>query len=343
LSSSSRSNRTFLSGVLLASAAIALLRKVNKPAPYDFYGKTALITGGSRGLGLLMARELAGLGAKVAILARDSDELNRAEADLRQLGGQVLAIPCDVTDPRQVEDAVSKTRENLGPINVLINNAGWIAVSPMDTLTVEDYRHSLDIHFWASLYTTLAVLPEMRTRKEGRIVNISSIGGKISVPHLLAYSTGKFALAGFSEGLRSEALRDNVYVTTVYPGLMRTGSPRNATFKGKHRAEYTWFSISAALPPGSINAERAAQQVVRACEYGQSELIISVPAKLAIKFHQLFPGVSAAVLGLANRMLPSTGGIGSRAALGKDSFSAASPSWLTALNEKAAARNNEVA
>jgi short-subunit dehydrogenase len=329
--------------VLLAGAAIALLRKVNKPATYDFSGKTALITGGSRGLGLLIARELVRRGTKVAILARDADELSRGEADLRRRGGEVLAIPCDVTDPRQVEGAVSKTRERFGAIHVLINNAGWIAVGPMNTLTVEDYRHSLDVHFWASLYTTLAVLPEMRARKEGRIVNISSIGGKISVPHLLAYSTGKFALAGFSEGLRSEGLRDNVYVTTVYPGLMRTGSPRNATFKGKHRAEYTWFSISAALPPGSINGERAAQQVVRACEHGNAELIISVPAKLAIKFHQLFPSVSAAILEVANRMLPNTGGIGSRAALGKDSFSTASPSWLTALNEKAAARNNEVA
>ena len=339
----SRSHRTLLSGLVMTGAALTLLRKLNKPPAYNFSGKTALITGGSRGLGLLMARELVRRGASVAILARDAEELRRAESDLRSLGGEVLAIPCDVTDAKQVDSAVEQVREQLGRISVLINNAGWIAVGPMETLTIEDYRHSLDLHFWATLYTTLAVLPDMRLRKEGRIVNISSIGGKISVPHLLAYSTGKFAVAGFSEGLRSEVLRENIYVTTVYPGLMRTGSPRNATFKGKHRAEYAWFSISAALPPGSIDAERAAQQIVRACEKGDAELIISFPAKLAIKFHQLFPGASAAILELASRILPDPGGIGSEAALGKDSFSSVSPSWLTTLNERAAERNNEVA
>jgi short-subunit dehydrogenase len=343
LATYSRSSRTFLSGLMLAGAAFTLLRKMNKPAPFNFFGKTALITGGSRGLGLLMARELVKRGASVAILARDSEELSRAAADLRRHGGEVMAIPCDVIDRKQVESAVEQVREQLGRISVLINNAGWIGVGPMETLTLEDYRHSLDLHFWASLYTTLAVLPDMRSRHEGRIVNISSIGGKISVPHLLAYSTGKFAVAGFSEGLRSEVLRDNIYVTTVYPGLMRTGSPRNATFKGKHREEYAWFSISAALPPGSINAQRAAQQVIRACEKGDAELIISLPAKLAIKFHQLFPGASATILALANRMLPAPGGIGSQAALGKDSFSKVSPSWITTLNERAAEQNNEVA
>ena len=245
----SRCNRTFLSGVVVAGAAISLLRHLNKPAPFNFSGKTALITGGSRGLGLLMARELVRRGASVAIFARDAEELRRAEADLRQLGGEVLAIPCDVTNREQVDSAIKQVRAQLGRVSVLINNAGWIGVGPMETLTLDDYRHSLDLHFWASLYTTLAVLPDMRSRKQGRIVNISSIGGKISVPHLLAYCTGKFAIAGFSEGLRSEVFRDNIYVTTVYPGLMRTGSPRNASFKGKHRAEYAWFSISAVSAP----------------------------------------------------------------------------------------------
>jgi short-subunit dehydrogenase len=343
LATYARSNRTLLSGMVVAGAALSLLRHLNKPAPYNFAGKTALITGGSRGLGLLMARELVSRGASVAIFARDEEELRRAESDLRQRGGEVLALRCDVTDREQVDNAVEQVREQLGRISVLINNAGWIAVGPMETLTLEDYRHSLDLHFWASLYTTLAVLPDMRSRKEGRIVNISSIGGKISVPHLLAYCIGKFAVAGFSEGLRSEVLRDNIYVTTVYPGLMRTGSPRNATFKGKHRAEYAWFSISDALPPGSINAERAARQVIQACERGDTELIISVPAKLAIKFHQLFPSASAAILEFTNRMLPESGGIGSQGALGKDSFSKVSPSFITTLNEKAAERNNEVA
>jgi len=329
-------------GAAIAAAAIAF-RHVKRKSRFAFAGKIAVVTGGSRGLGLLISRELIRRGARVAVLARDSDELHRAETALRRQGGQILAMQCDVTDSQQVATAFQKVREQMGEIHVLVNNAGWIGVGPMQTMTVEDFRHSLDLHFWAALFTTLEVLPEMRALREGRIVNISSIGGQISVPHLLPYSTGKFALAGFSEGLRSEAIRDNIYVTTVYPGLMRTGSPRQASFKGKHRAEYAWFSLAASLPPLSIDAQRAAKQVVDACERGDATLRISVPAKLAIALHHLFPNSSAAVLGWTNRLLPSAGGIGSSSELGMNSSSALSPSWLTTLNERAAERNNEVA
>src|SRR5205085_11782954 len=135
----------------------------------------------------------------------------------------------------------------------------------------------MKVHFWAPLHTTLAALPEMRQRRDGRIVNISSIGGKVSVPHLLPYSASKFALTGWSEGLRSELLKDGIYVTTVCPGLMRTGSPRNALFKGKNEAEYAWFSISDALPIVSMSAKRAAQQIVDAAARGAAEVVLSRP------------------------------------------------------------------
>jgi short-subunit dehydrogenase len=209
-------------------------------------------------------------------------------------------------------------------------------------MTAEEYRESLDVFFWGPLHATLAVLPEMRKRQSGRIVNISSIGGKISVPHLLPYSVGKFALAGFSEGLRAELTRDNVYVTTVYPGLMRTGSPRNAEFKGKHRAEYTWFLLSDSTPGLSVNADRAARQIIKACEYGRTELILTVPAKLAIKAHALFPSVSSAILSAVNRALPDPGNLGQGKAKGAASTTGITESWLSTLDERAAKRNNQV-
>src|SRR5437588_12301410 len=196
---------------------------------------------------------------------------------------------------------------------------------------------------WAPYFTTVAVLPVMQKRKSGRIINISSIGGKISVPHLLPYSVGKFALTGFSEGLRSELLKDKVYVTTVCPGLMRTGSPRNAFFKGNNEAEYAWFSISDALPLISISANRAARQIVNACQRGDAEVVLSLPAKLAVKFHGLARATTASFLSLVNRMLPPSGGFVTEVRTGEQSFSDVSPSWLTTLNERAAQRNNEVA
>ena len=234
------------------------------------------------------------------------------------------------------------SREHFGAIDVLVNNAGVIQVGPMEVMTLEDYEQAMKTHFWGPLYTTLAVLPEMREREDGRIVNITSIGGKISVPHLLPYSASKFALVGFSEGLRAELKKDGIVVTTVCPGLMRTGSPRNATFKGQHRAEYAWFSISDSLPVSSMSAERAARQIVEACKRGDAEVVLSIQAKMAVLFHGLFPGLTADLLGFVNRLLPAPGGIGTRRAKGKESESDLSPSWLTTLSEQAAARNNEI-
>lgn len=319
-------------------AVIAIARSQFK---FNFAGKTVLITGGSRGLGLIMARQLVEQGAKVAICARDEVTLEKARKELVERGGDVLAVRCDVTDKQQVDAMVEKVRSHFGKIDVLINNAGTITVAPMEEMTIEDYDTAMKLHFWAPLYTTLAVLPEMRQRKEGRIVNISSIGGKVSVPHLLPYSASKFALTGFSAGLRAELAKYGIIVTTICPGLIRTGSAYNAYFKGQHRAEFTWFSISDSLPIVSMSADRAASQIIAACRRGDAEIVTSIIAQLAAKFYALFPGITASMLTLVNKFLPQPGGIGSDYAKGKDSSSKLAPSELTALSDKAAYQNNQ--
>lgn len=324
-------------GLLLATRAAQRWLRA-----YDLRDRTVLITGGSRGLGLVLARECAREGARVAICARDQAELARAQEDLQHQGAPVFTAPCDVTDRTQVNEMVQAVRSHFSSIDVLINNAGTIQVGPFEVMTLEDYEEAMRIHFWAPLYTTLAVLPAMRQRRDGRIVNIASIGGKISVPHLLPYSASKFALVGFSQGLRAELAKDGVVVTTVCPGLMRTGSPRNATFKGQHRAEYAWFSISDSLPVASMSAERAARQILAACKRGDAEVTLSVPAQAAVIFHGLFPGLTADLLGIVNQLLPPPGGIGSARAKGEESHSTFSPSWATTLGDQAALRNNEV-
>jgi len=329
---------TASAGALMAGRA--LLRRWRQ---YDWKDKTVLITGGSRGLGLAMARQFGGDGARLAICARDEAELDAARNDLNRQGVPVLPIPCDVADRDQAGEMVNRVRDHFGSVDVLVNNAGTIAVGPLEVMTLEDFEEAMNTNFWGAVYTTLAVLPEMRRRRDGRIVNITSIGGKLSVPHLLPYSASKFALVGLSQGLRAELAKDGILVTTVCPGLMRTGSPRNAFFKGKNRAEYAWFSISDSLPVTSISAERAARAILTACKRGDAEIVLSPQAKLAVKFHALFPGLTADLLGLVNRLLPEAGGIGTRRAKGEDSGSKLSPSFLTTLSERAAERNNQTA
>jgi NAD(P)-dependent dehydrogenase (short-subunit alcohol dehydrogenase family) len=333
-------------GLLLAAAGVGLCLAarslVRRSRWMDLRGRAVLITGGSRGLGLLMARQFVEQGARVAICARDGEELDRAAADLTRRGGDVACIPCDVTDRGQVERTVGDVERHFGRIDVLVNNAGTISVGPMEAMNLGDYEESMKTHFWGPLYATLAALPGMKRRREGRIVNISSIGGKVAVPHLLPYCAGKFALTGLSEGMRAELKKDNVYVTTVCPGLMRTGSPPNAFFKGQHRVEYTLFKLSDSTPLTAMNAQRAARRIVTACQRGESEVILSVQAKVAAKFHGLFPGVSSELYGVINQMLPGPGGIGEQRVQGKDSETAVSRSFLTALTDRAAIENNEL-
>jgi NAD(P)-dependent dehydrogenase (short-subunit alcohol dehydrogenase family) len=184
-----------VAGIVAASTAMTLLRKAFFPK-YDLAGRTVFITGGSRGLGLVLAREFGTRGAQLGICARDREELKRAASDLRARGCSVEVYACDVTDKAQMDEPIQAVQSRFGPIDVLVNNAGVISVGPLETMTLDDYKESLETHFWGPLYAMMSVLPEMRSSKAGRIVNISSIGGLVSVPHLVPYCAGKFALAG---------------------------------------------------------------------------------------------------------------------------------------------------
>ncbi|MGG6265078.1 SDR family NAD(P)-dependent oxidoreductase [Leptolyngbya sp. AN03gr2] len=309
---------------------------------YDLNGKITLITGGSRGLGLVMARQLIALGAKVAICARDAEELQRARTELEQRGGEVLALTCDVTDQAQVNQMIRQVREHWGAIDILINNAGTDIIGPVESLTVQDYDDLMKLHFWASLYTMNAVVPEMQARKAGRIVNVSSVGGKIASPHMVAYCASKFALVGLSEGMRAELAKDGISVTTVCPGFIRTGVLDHGIIKGQHKKEFAWFSIGDSLPIVAASAEKVARTTIAAFRRGQAEVIVPFPTWLTVKLYGLSPALMTNLLGVVNRLLPKPGGIGTERAFGKDSHSAWSDSVLTELSDRAARQNNEL-
>jgi NAD(P)-dependent dehydrogenase (short-subunit alcohol dehydrogenase family) len=330
---------------LLAGASlVAAARKVRRRPPIDFRNRVVVITGGSRGLGLLIARELAGEGARLAILARDAEELDLARRELAALGGQrVLALPCDIRNRDDCRWAIDAVAERFGRLDVLVNNAGVVQVGPLENLTVEDFEDALGVHFWGPLHLTLAALPHLRKQGGGRIVNISSIGGKVAIPHMIPYVASKHALAGLSDGLRAELAKEGIYVTTVCPGLMRTGSHVNAQFKGKREQEFSWFAVSDALPLTSMDARRAARRIVRACRYGEPHLTLTVQAKAAQAFATLAPNLTARAQELANRLLPDPAGDeGREARPGWQHPSRWAPSLLTRLSDRAAVENNEL-
>jgi NAD(P)-dependent dehydrogenase (short-subunit alcohol dehydrogenase family) len=332
-----------LVGLMTGAACGMALAARNQRSHYSFRGRSVLITGGSRGLGLVMARQLAQEGARLTLLARHAEELRGAEEQLSQMGAQVLAVQCDLRRQEEVNAAVEQAVARFGPVDVLINNAGIIQVGPLEAMTVQDFKDALEIHLLAPLYCVLAVLPFMRQAGQGRIVNLSSVGGKIAVPHLLPYCASKFALVGLSDGLRAELRRQNILVTTVCPGLMRTGSPPNALFKGKHQQEYAWFAIGDSLPGVSMHAERAARRILAACRRGAPRLIVGLHIRGAVLVNELFPRVMAHVIAAANRLLPSAvEGDSTALYTGWESQSRWAPSWLTRLSERAARRNNEL-
>ncbi|WP_083325964.1 SDR family NAD(P)-dependent oxidoreductase [Hymenobacter coccineus] len=342
---SSSSNWLLAAG--LGAAAVAATLWANRRGSYELTGRVVLITGGSRGLGLVLARQAVVEGARVAICARDEAELERARQDLVSYGAaaaDVLTLARDLTDANEVRTMVAEVENRLGPVDVLVNNAGIITAGPLDNMELRDFEDSMDTHFWAPLHAMQAVLPSMRRRGAGRIVNVSSLGGKVAIPHMVPYSASKFALVGLSEGFRAELRQEGIRVTTVCPGLLRTGSQGQAVVKGQHKKEFAWFSIADALPGFSMDAEQAARQIWNATRRGDGEIILSLPAKFLAGFHGILPGITTDVLSWMNRALPATGE--SEAAnerrRGYESESALTRSPLTALTRKAARANNEL-
>ena len=337
-------SRTALGMALGMAAGTVVAAKVWRATrAIEFAGMTIVIFGGSRGLGLVMARELGAEGARIVLVARNEDNLERAEADLRDRGIAVTTVPCDVRQRTQVDAAIERVIREHGIIDVLVNDAGTIQVGPLEHMDVADFEEAMATNFWGPLFTVLAALPHMRRAGARRIVNIASIGGRIAVPHLLPYSASKFALAGLSEGFHAELAGSGFVVTTVSPGLMRTGSTYNAWFKGQQRREFTWVHIADSVPGFSIEATRAARQIIDACRHGDPEVTLTPAARMAVLLKAVSPGLMARAQVFSNWLLPSAANAGGdEARSGWQSVSRIAPSRVTRLSDRASLENNQI-
>ncbi|HEY5254876.1 MAG TPA: SDR family NAD(P)-dependent oxidoreductase [Acidobacteriaceae bacterium] len=334
--------------VVLAAGAIAVAvmqvqrRRVSKQAPgpkplpeskllpgwnrppdsKQFQDKVVLITGSSRGLGLALAEEFAHQGAKLVLTARDADELERARVILLERTSiqpdRILVVSADLCRPEEVQSLIQRATEHFSQIDILVNNAGVITVGPIESQTIENFRSVMDANFFSGVQCSMAVLPQMLGRGHGMIVNISSVGGKVAVPHLLPYSASKFAVTGFSQGLHAELRAKGIHVLTVCPGLMRTGSHLNALFSGDATREYRWFSLLANLPGISASAQDAAQRIVSAVVSKSTEISITPQATIASRVLQTVPELTACVISVTNRLLPNGGANGSAARRGAE-------------------------
>lgn len=293
-----------IAGAGLLWGARALLRARRR---ISLEGRVVVITGGSTGLGLVMARQAAAEGALLVLAARHAEELDAAARELKEEGAsEVLGVPTDVSVAEDVNALIQLVLERFGRVDILVNNAGTIIVGPVEAMTLEDYHHVMGTNFWGAVHTTLAVMPAMRRQGFGRIANIGSLGAKLPAPHMLPYTASKFALAGFSEGLRAELARDNILVSAIHPGLIHSGGHAHALFKGDKEAEYAWFSTSDVMPGLALSPEYVASRAWETIKVGDPELVVGWNAKLPMAFHHLFPDWFAESMALVDRMLPAS-------------------------------------
>ncbi len=314
-----------------AAGAWAIARRVRDARLPSWSGRVALVTGGTRGLGLWIARELAAEGCRLVICARDDAELARAARDLRERGAEVLALRCDVTSEEEVAAMVAHALERFGRVDVLVNNAGTIDVGPVEHARLEDFRRAHRVICEGALHCTLALLPHFLARQSGHLINVSSLGGRIALPHLLPYDTAKFALQGLSEGLRAELAPRGICVTTLVPGTLRTGSFWNARFKGQRTRELVWFALGSSLPGLSMSARRAARAAVRGARRGQAEVVVPGYAKVLTRLHGVAPATASAVAARVARALPAPSATDGEALEGRwvaDELSPRQRRWL---------------
>ncbi|MGI9047927.1 MAG: SDR family NAD(P)-dependent oxidoreductase [Rubrobacteraceae bacterium] len=248
-------------------------------------GKVAVVTGASSGIGEAAARELAGRGAAVVLVARSGEKLAALERGISISGGNAISVPTDVSDVDSVRAMVERATSEFGAVDILVNNAGLGLSGRVAELRAEDLRYVFEVNLIGALNCIQAIL--LRMNPGGRIINVSSVVGKRAIPKVGGYCASKFALNALTDALRVEVAGRGVTVTSVYPGTTRTAFKENSR---RTRDEKRGWR------PGGVTPEKVAEKIARAAEKGGRDVYVTLQDRLFVAGTTLFPGLADRIL-----------------------------------------------
>lgn len=249
-----------------------------------FQGKNIVITGGSDGIGKALVQQFLGLGANVATCGRNADKLKSLE--LECASSHLMVFTADVSKKEDCEAFVQAAIQQLGGIDVLINNAGISMRALVSEVKVETLKQVMDINFWGTVYTTMAALPSIKERK-GVVVGVSSIAGYRGLPGRSGYSASKYALNGWLEALKTELYGSGTHVMWVCPGFT-SSNIRNAALDKDAKAQGESPMDEGAM----MSSEKCADHIIQSIEQRKRTLVLTFTGKRAVFMNKFFPGLA---------------------------------------------------